>query len=41
MSIKHAKDFVTEAIRNHFAWGNIHALNVIPSRNDDEGAHNR
>lgn len=39
MSIKQAKDFVTEAIRNHLAWGNIQALNVIPKREDDEGSH--
>ncbi len=26
MSIQHAKDFVTESIRNHFAWGEVHAL---------------
>ena len=32
MSVRRAKDFVSAAIRNHFTWGEIHALNVIPSR---------
>jgi hydroxymethylpyrimidine/phosphomethylpyrimidine kinase len=27
VSIQHAKDFVTEAIRNHLRWGDVHALN--------------
>lgn len=26
-SIRRAKDFVTEAIRNHFTWDDVHALN--------------
>ena len=40
-SIRRAKDFVTEAIRNHLTWGDVHALHVIPSRGDGEGSHNR
>jgi hydroxymethylpyrimidine/phosphomethylpyrimidine kinase len=30
MSIQRAKDFVNEAIRNHFQWGEVHALNHSP-----------
>ena len=35
VSIQRAKDFVTESIRNHFSWGGVHALRVIPSRADN------
>jgi hydroxymethylpyrimidine/phosphomethylpyrimidine kinase len=42
-AIGRAKEFVTEAIRKHFRWGEIAALNqtrVIPSREDGEEPHN-
>jgi hydroxymethylpyrimidine/phosphomethylpyrimidine kinase len=31
MSIKRAKEFVTQSIRDHLAWGDVHALKHFPS----------